>query len=294
MVKWLWYEGMVVAFDHQESRSNWGACCLLNTNAGIYASVLNDATRHDSELFLNWELIYQGNQESIGQGVAFGNSVYFPAEGNGVVATGASARTAMYLRHSSAACVYRNQPCVIASLDEGEWVINLETGAKVLQLNVPAKTGIPFAVDYIPGSEELVVVLADNDNPADDKLTTTVGVTINLTKATAVVNWKGRLVAGGNGRLHDVDVAGRRTTQFLDTGSKIVTHLWYDVAEDFLWVACSGPDKLAYFDSNGTWHVAATLPDGEPNGGMFGSRVTKGWWSRNKAPNQAQWLRVAR
>jgi len=276
-----------IVFDHEEARGNYKGCCMVNTKFGPIASVYNNDSRHNSELMVNWATVYKGSQETIGQGVEFNNKVYFPAEnGKGIVFDGTTARGTVSLRHSSAVIIYKGTPCFVSSEDSGEYVINAESGEKILKLNVGAKVGIPFAAAQLPSSDEWIIALADNNG--NEQLVTTDGKTISLPNVTSVANWNGTIIAGAAGVLYKVDVNKSSVKKYKSTGSEIVNNLWVDGTK--LWVSCSGTDKLLYYDSFGISHKVGELKDDEGSA-LFDTRVTKDWWYR-AIGSRAQWYRV--
>lgn len=275
-----------VSFDHAESRSNWKGCCLLDTSMGLFWSVYNNDSRKNSELWLKGVKIYSGGQETIGQGLEHNGKVYFPAEcGRGLVYDG-TVRETVSLRHSSLAILYNGVPCFVSSEDSGEFVINAETGAKVKQLAVGAKTGIPMSGCDVSGA----VLIALADHGGSESIVTTSDIVIPLAGATAVVNWKGRILAAGNGIIYDVDVAKKTTNRFYDTGSQRVNHMWYDGPNDVLWVSTAKNDKLLFIDSSGTVNKVSEYSD-MAGSGYFDSRVTTGWYYRAQNA-QAQFYKV--
>lgn len=276
-------------FDHQEDRSNYKGCCLLNTKYGIFSSVYDFKSRRNSELWLNWSLKYKNGQETIGQGREYNGKVYFATEyGKGLVYDGNSVREVCPLRHASTVVIYKGQPCFVSSEDAGEYLINGDNGSKVMKLAVPPKVGIPFSSAQVPNSEEWIIVLADNGG--GERLVTTDGKVIPLSNAVTIENWNGTIIAGAGGKLYKVDVNKGTTTEYFNTGSQVVNHLWYDTENKLLWVSCSGTDKLLYFDAKGKMTKVIELTD-DTGSALFDSRITKDWWYRALG-TKAQWYRI--
>ena len=195
------YQGV---FDHQENRSNWCGCCLLQTQHGLFATVYNNDSRQNSEIYLDWKKIYSGGQETIGQGLEYGGAVYFPAEGRGLIYENGKIRETIDLRWSSVAIAYKGRPCFVSLQKPGIYVMDAVTGAKIVKLNMEANTGVPLAAAQIPNSEEYIIVFADNRG--NEQLITTDGNLIPLPNATAIVNWDGEIYAGAAGVIYKVDV----------------------------------------------------------------------------------------
>jgi len=276
-------------FDHEESRSNWCSCALLETQHGLFASVYNNSSRVNSELYLNWKKIYSGSQETIGQGLEHKNSVYFPVEcGKGLIYRDGKVIETVKLDHSSLAIVYKDQPCFVSSEGSGEYIINAENGNKVLRLAVNAKVGIPMSAAKLPLSEEYIIVLADHGG--NESLVTTDGTVIYLPNVTTVVNWDGKIIAGAAGIMYEINVDKKSYKKYYNTGTKMINHMWVDGG--LLWVTCSSSDKLLYFTWTGSdYKVAEFTDDPWPTGKYFDSRIAKGWWARNKK-TQAQWYKI--
>lgn len=273
-------------YDHEETRNNYRGCALMNTDKGIISTVYDDKSRKNSELWINWQRAYVGSQETIGQGIEHNGSLYFPVEcGKGLVYDGKSIRETVKLRHCSCAIVYKGVPCFVSSEDNGEFVINAETGEKIKQLNVPSKFGIPFsAAEFEDG--EWIIVLADHGGA--EVLVTTTDKVIPLSGVTTVVNKGGTIIAGANGVLYEVNIKKESTKKYKETGSDVVNDLWYSFPN--LLVSCSGKDQLISFDLLGKKHTVISFDDGDKPR-YFDGRITDGWWLRNVG-SKAQYYRL--
>lgn len=277
--------------DHQENRSNYKGCCLLNTSMGLFSSVYDNNSRKNSELSLNWNRIYSGSQETIGQGIEYNNKVYFPTEySKGLVFSGGALKETVPLRHSSLAMVYKDTPCFVSSESDGEFIINAENGAKVKQLAVGVKVGIPFSSALLPNSKESIIVLADNNG--SESLVTTTDIVIYLPGVTTVENWRDQIYAGAMGKIFKVNISDKKTTQIYDTGSQVVNQLWNDQENGILWISCSRPDKLMYMVNVGDVKKVIEVND-TTGSGLFDTRVTKGWWLRANSA-RATWYKITK
>ncbi len=279
-------------FDHQESNPNWKVYGMLNTSIGLFVTVCDHETRRNCGMMLNGNIIYTGGQESIGQGYDMGNGmIIFPAEGQGVVYDNGQTSGTVNLRHSAAAIDYHGVPAFVSSEENGEKILHAETGALLKRLRVDAQVGIPFAAAKIPGTEEWIFPLADNGG--DETLVTTSDIVIPLSGASSVVAWRNKVFAAANGKIYEVNLITRTKTMYFDTGSEQVSHMWYDSANDLLWISCSYPDKLFYFDSRTNAYKVIQLAGDEPppEGSLFDTRVTAGWWARAK-DQQGQYYRI--
>jgi hypothetical protein len=275
--------------DHEENRNNWCGCCLENTKDGLFSSVYNNDSRKNSEIYLDWKKIYTGSQETIGQGLEYNGSVYFPVEnGKGLIYNNGNIKESVTLRHSSLAIVYKDQPCFVSSEDSGEYLINAENGNKILKLATGAKVGIPMSAAPIPDSKEYIIVLADNNGK--EQLITTDGVSIPLPLVTSVVNWNGKIMAGAAGVIYTVDIKNKSVKKYENTGSKMINYMWHDTSNNVLWVGCSANDQLMYFDNLGKSYAVIEFTD-DVETKYFDTRVTKGWFLRNKN-TRAQWYKI--
>jgi len=280
-------------FDHEESETFMKGYGLLNTSVGVFASICNHNTRDNCWLLLNWQEIYAGDQESIGQGYDMGNGmIIFPAEGQGVVYDNGQAQGTVQLRHSAAAIDYHGTPAFISSEENGEYIINAITGEILKRLAVNERVGIPWDAAKIPGTEEWFIPLVDNEG--EESFVTTTDVVISMQEATAAATWKDKLLASAKGIIYEVDVNSGTVSEYLDTGSEKVNHMWYDSPNDILWVSCSSYDKLFYIDNQSNIYNVIELTDDPSSGGsLFDTRVTAGWWLRAKG-QQGQWYRIER
>jgi len=282
--------GFEAVFDHQESRDSWKCSSLLNTSYGLFTGILNDISRQNIELWLAGKKIYSGSQETISQPIEWNGAVYFPTESDGDkkglrYKDGQLTETCK-LRHSAASIVYRDQPCFISSEDRGEMIVNAETGADVLKLAVEAKIGIPFAACYFGTQKEVIVALTDGEGR--EGLVTTTGVFIPMAGSIAVENWNGKIMAAAGGKIYTVSIDNKTTTEYFDTKCVYVNQLWYDAENKVMWVSCTGPDKLLYFDASGVMREVITVGS-SGDAKMFKTRITKGWWV---CGSKATWYKI--
>jgi hypothetical protein len=251
----------------------WKLSCLTNTSKGLFIGVYNSETRRNSKLYLDGNLIYEGSEETIGQGVEYDGSVYFAGEnGRILIYTNGKITKGAELQFASTCVVFGGKPYVLNTKDNKIGAINCLTNVEEFQ--IPGSGIVTMA---LVRRGKLYAVACDGAGG----LTCLDGTFIGMADCQCLIEFAGMLLVTRRNKIYEV-MDGDNLELVDELPCEKIMHA--HVSDGLLWVTGSNPDTLwSYNPMMRRKDVACFPADKTPVGGsVFRTRVTQGYWGRAK------------
>ena len=260
----------------------WKLSCLTNTSQGLFVGIYNSESRSNSKLFRDGKLIYEGREETIGQGVEHDGAVYFAGE-NGSLLIYADGKITKGVRLAFAST------CV--SFDGKPYVFN--TDKNTIRVTNCWTNACEF---IMPGSGIVTMAMVDGQKLYTVACDGAGGVACNdgnfipMADCQCLIKYNGRVFVSRVNKLYEK--VGDDLSFIDELPCEKLMHM--NVSGGLLWVAGSGPDSLwTYNQVLRRREVARFADDMTPVGGtVFRVRVTPGYFGWCARGNSAEVYKI--
>jgi len=255
-----------------EEGKPWKISCLTNTKFGLFIATYNSKTRQDSKIYLNGKMIYGGRgckEETIGQGLVYGETVYFAGEnGNLLIYNNGSITKGVRLAFASTCAMFNGKPYVFNTDNKGIHVINCLTGLE--EFKMPGSGIVTMALE---DGGKLYTAACDGAGG----IACNDGTMLSLPTCQCIIKYNGRIFcSNGNTLLEKID---NNVKEITTMPCEKIMHM--DVNNDLLWVAGANPDSLWIFNRILECKQIINFNDTITVGGsVFRTRVTLGYFGR--------------
>jgi len=260
----------------------WKLSCLTNTKFGLFEGTYNGESRRDSRLYLNGKLIYSGNDETIGQGLEFGNIIYFAGEnGNLLIYNNNIITRGVRLAFASCCVEFNGKLYVFNSIqNQGINVINCLTN--VTEFKMP---GSGIVTQALVDGGKLYSAASDGAGG----IACNDGTMIPLPNCQCIISFANSIYCSSGNKVMEKIGNTVKEVKILDC-EKI---MGMNVNKDLLWVAGSNPDALWVFDRRMRCKQIGKLEGSVPVGGsVFRSHVTNEYFGRCADGNRAEVYKI--
>ena len=259
----------------------WKLSSLTATKFGLFIGTYDSESRSNSELHLNGQLIYRGNDETIGQGLD-SRVVYFAGEnGNLLLWEGSKIVKGIRLAFASTCGMFNGKPYVFNSDKHGIHAINCTNNVEEFKL-----PGGGIVMMSAEDGGKLYTAAGDGGGG----IACSDGTLLAVPNCQCIIKYNGRIFANSGNKLIEKVKDGIKVIDELPCEK--IMHM--DVNSGLLWVAGSCPDVLYTYNQVLRRKEVARFPDDvTPVGGsMFRVRVTDGYFGRCANGNQAEVYKI--
>jgi hypothetical protein len=248
----------------------WKLSSLTNTSFGLFVGIYNSESRSNSKLFRDGLLIYEGREETIGQGVVHGGCVYFAGENGSLLIWGGSKITkGVRLNFASTCVVFNSKPYVFNTRDNKISAINCLNN--VAEFIMPGAGIVTMALE---DGGKLYTAACDGAGG----IACNDGSLLRMADCQCIVKYNGRVFISRGNKLYEKD--GTDLSYIDELPCEKIMHM--DVSSGLLWVTGSNPDSLWTYNQIMRRREVVRFPnDVTPVGGsVFRTRVTDGYFGR--------------
>ncbi|MFA5379052.1 MAG: hypothetical protein WC455_25075 [Dehalococcoidia bacterium] len=260
----------------------WKVSCLTQTSFGLFVGIYNGDSRSNSKLFRDGLLIYEGREETIGQGMEFGGCVYFAGEnGNLLIYSGGKITKGLSLQFASTCGMFNGKPYVFNTRDNKISAINCLTN--VAEFTMPGGGIVTMALE---DGGELYTAACDGAGG----IACNDGSLIRMADCQCLIKYNDRIFISRGNKIYEKD--GTDLSLIDELPCEKIMHM--DVSSGLLWVTGSNPDSLWTYNQVLRRKEVGRFPDDiTPVGGsVFRTRVTAGYWARAENGNAARVYKI--
>lgn len=265
-----------------EETRPWKVSSLTATKFGLFVGTYNNASRHDSRLYLDGKLLHTGTDETIGQGLVFGDYVGFAGENGSLLAFhGGQITKGIELKFASHIGVFKNIPYVFDSHDGIIHPIDCVTGRQ--GFSIP---GSGIVMQSICELGNIYVASCDDDN-GNCGVAGNDGTFIRIKDCLCLVRYGSHIFASSGNKVLEWNGTGFAFAAEFQCEKIMHMHV-----NDKLWIAGAGPDSLWVYDGQECREVARFPYDAPVSGSLFRTRVTDGYFARCEGGDKAELYKI--
>lgn len=255
---------------------------LTATSYGLFTGVCNTNTRNNSRLYLDGVKVYDGSDETIGQGLELGKFVGFAGECGHLLAWDGKSVSPMFALHFATTMGIRcGTPYVLDSYDGKVHAMNCDT--QKLGFMLP---GGGIATQCIELNAHMYASTCDDEH-GKCGVTGSDGTFIRIKDCLCLVQYGNAILATSGNKV--LSWTGMGFTQAAILDCEKIMHMY---ANDKLWIAGSGPDVLWVYDGSTLQEVCRFPKDVPVGGSLFRTRVTDGYFGRSAGGNRAEVYKI--
>jgi hypothetical protein len=248
----------------------WKVSCLTQTSFGLFVGIYNGDSRSNSKLFKDGLLIYEGREETIGQGMEHGDCVYFAGEnGSLLIYAGGKIVKGVRLNFASTCAAFNGKPYVFNTRDNKISAINCLTN--VAEFTMPGGGIVTMALE---DGGKLYTAACDGAGG----IACNDGSLIRMADCQCLIKYNDRIFISRGNKIYEKDGVD---LSFIDElPCEKIMHM--NVSSGLLWVTGSNPDLLWTYNQVLRRKEVGRFPDDTtPVGGsVFRTRVTNGYFGR--------------
>ena len=260
------------------AQTPWKLSSLTNTSKGLFIGVYNSDTRRNSKLYRDGTLIYEGNEETIGQGVECDGCVFFAGENGRLLIFSADNKILKHtaLNFATTCIVLDKQPYVFDTKNNKIGAINCwtnETEFPVMGSGIVTMAAVHRGNLYTAACDGAGGLAGNN-------------TFVGMADCQCVISYAGALLCSRKNNIYEIE-DGENIHHITELDCEKIMHM--GVSDNLLWVTGSNPDTLWTFDPlMRCKQVARFDEDRTPVGGsVFRTRITPGYFGRCKNGNMA-------
>jgi len=265
-----------------EETRPWKVSSLTATKFGLFAGTFNGESRHDSRLYLDGKLIYEGNDETIGQGLVFGDYVGFAGEnGNLLTFHEGQITRGIPLKFATHIGMFKGIPYVFDSHEGIIHPINCLTGKQGFSM-----PGSGIVMQSLCERDNIYVASCDADQ-GNCGVSGSDGTFIRIKDCLCLVKFLNHIFCSSGNKV--LEWNGTGFTFAAEFPCEKIMHMHVN---DKLWIAGSGPDSLWVYDGYELQEVVRFPYDAPVSGSLFRTRVTDGYFARCRGGNTAELYKI--